>query len=200
MKIRMMVLVLATLVACQGVGPQTAQMANLAVSTAPMPITTPIQRPLVLVVSETAVAPDVTIENTPHSITGFDAFVAASLQQALANQFTSVTVVTSSSEAPAEPHFVAEYVVTGVWGKHLEVEGTTETALIMAWSFALRPSESQDYVFTASGEGVSDTGYATLDEGVRQMMTSALDLLHQIWTEKNVTDLLRAIEPPAADN
>lgn len=187
---------LGLLMSC-GVSAYTAQMADQPVSTTPMPVSTPIQRPLILVVPETKVAPTVKVQQTPHSIAGFNAFVGQSMQQALTPFFTSVSIVKSAQEGPQEPHFVADISVTGVSGKPLSVGGLTYTTLVMEWSMGLRPSESQEYVFSAVGEGVSDPQYRTLDMGAQQMMKSALKSLQKVWTEKEVTSALRAIDAPA---
>ncbi len=198
MKNCMLFVALVGLLAGCGPGAYTAQMADQSVTTTAMPISTPIQRPLVLVVPEEKVAPIVNVQNTPHSIAGFNAFVGKSMQQALTPYFTNVAVLTSAEEGPAEPHFVADITVTGVTGKPLTVGNLTYTALVMEWSMGLRPSESKEYVFSAVGEGVSDPQYRTLDMGAQQMMKSALKSLQQVWAEKEVTNALRAVDEAPA--
>lgn len=190
---------LAILSACGGrVVPYTAQMADQPVSTAPTPVSTPSPRPLYVVISDAGVPSELNIQDTPHTIAGFDAFVAKSLEQALAPHFTSVRVVSSPSELPTEPHFVADFAVTSVRGKPVKVEGEDATALIMEWSIALRASGSKANLFTAAGEGVGEAQHQTLDETIKQTMKSALRMLRQIWKEKDVQGRLRAVEAPSS--
>ena len=195
-----LVLVFMFVVGCAGAETRaarnayTAQMAEQPVSTIGMPVSTPIQRPLVLVVSEERVVLSVDVANTPHSIAGFNAFVGLSLQQALAPYFTDVLVVGSADEVPAEPHFLADVTVGSVAGNPLTIGHLVYTMIVMEWSIGLRASESQDYVFSAIGEATSEQQYATLDEGAKQMMKSAIRGLQKAWTEEEMMQTLRAID------
>lgn len=181
-----------------GTGSYTAQLGEQAVTTTSMPVSSPLGRPLVLVVSPAAVPSDVQIENSRHALAGFNAFVGKSLSQAVAPYFSSVLVVASAEEAPADPHYVADVKLTRVVAKPLSAGGLTYTTLVMEWSLGLRPSEATDYVFSLVAESPSDMQYRTLDDGAKQMMKAAINGFQTQWSEKDVFNHLRQFEAAAA--
>lgn len=184
---------------CLGAGSYTAQLADQSVTTTAMPVASPLTRPLLLVLSPESVPANVAIENSPHALAGFNAFVGGSLKQAMAPYFSSVEVAPSADQKPAEPHYVADVKLTRVVAKPIYAGGLTYTTIVMEWSMGLRPSESSDYLFSLVAESPSDPQYRTLDEGAQQMMKAAINGFQQQWAEKDVFNHLREFEAtPAA--
>lgn len=184
---------------CLGAGSYTAQLADQSVTTTAMPVASPLTRPLLLVLSPESVPANVAIENSPHALAGFNAFVGGSLKQAMGPYFSSVEVAPSADQKPAEPHYVADVKLTRVVAKPIYAGGLTYTTIVMEWSMGLRPSESSDYLFSLVAESPSDPQYRTLDEGAQQMMKAAINGFQQQWAEKDVFNHLREFEAtPAA--
>jgi hypothetical protein len=123
----------------------------------------------------------------------FQAFVRRDLKDAMQTYFERVEVVKAGDPIPAGPHVIGDVKVDKVALHDLNTGRLTYTAIEMTWSFAMRPSESQDYAFSFGGTATSSESYPTFEVGCAQMIESAIGGMLTKWTEKGGIDAFRRL-------
>ena len=138
-------------------------------------------------------------------IIDLDMFVARDLKQALSAYFTDVRVVAAAPADP-KPHVVIDVRLDRIevvqnqrrtarpdektFGQRAAMAAGIETtvergAAVMNWAFALRLSESKDYLFSFAAESPGHTGEDP-SFVFRSMFETAVGQLLQAYSEKKV--------------
>jgi len=165
-----------------------------------------VERPLVVVLDPATVKDTIPIQGELQGrasllggdgqlrVLGFHAFLEASLGRILRTQFTSVTFVRPGYRAPAGPHLVAQVRVDGIRTERRAIGRFNFFLLRMSWALAIRPSESEEFLYSFAGDGMSSETYQDLREGIKQMMSSALQGFQSSFADKNVFQELRKLD------
>jgi hypothetical protein len=164
-------------------------------------VATKIERPLYIVVTDERVKDvwDVDRMNVKVRVTDFQLFVTRDLKKALEPYFVRVETVSSATLIPAEPHIVADVKVTRIKSTPQQVGILTYLPLEMTWSFAIRPSELQDYAFSYAGENMSTPTFKDMNEGLGQLVEGAITGMLSKWTEKNgISELRQMVSSPGS--
>jgi hypothetical protein len=195
MKIALLLSALFLIVGCGGPqnanGGYEANMTGITVQPMTMMVATPIPQTLYIVMDPAKVADDITIQNSKNTMIHFRQFFSDGLKKSLAPYFQNVEIVAPGFAAPTEPHVIADVKLDSIEARDFYAGGLTYVTLLMQWSFAIRPNQETDYLFSYSGVGSSDQTYATLQEGAQQMLKSSLAGLLQGWTDKKAYQTLK---------
>jgi hypothetical protein len=181
-------------------GAEVHSMKDAEVSTASLLVAKQIQRPLYIVLDDNLVKDSWDIEamGKHAKLTNFQLFVERDLKKALEPYFVRVKVIRLKSELPTTPHVVADVKVDRVRINQQEAGLAVYLPLEMTWSFALRPSEADDYSFSYADTASSTPTFANLEGGMSQMAEAAItEMLHK-WTESDGIEALRKL--PASEN
>ncbi len=180
------------LVAGCGFGTVIADLSQNSVHPPTLMVAAPIPRALYVVMTPDNVADAFQIRHSGHSVTSFRSFWGDTLRNTLRPYFTSVEIVSEPPPPSVGPCMIADVRVDGVEARDLPIGSLVYTTLYVQWAFAVRASESTEYVFSYAGNGVSDHAYGSLGEGFEQMTLSAMNGFMQRWTEDDVFSALRA--------
>ncbi len=187
-----LVLLLSGCAKGNGRGGYEANLTEKTVQPQTMMVATPLPQTLYVVFDPAKVADSFEVVNSKNSMTGFRPFFGDGLKKALAPYFQDVQIVEPSFAFPADAHAVADVKLDLVEARNLDVGGLRYVTLNMQWSFAVRPHDAAEYLFSFSGVGTSDQTYARLEEGAQQMLKSSLAGLLNGWTEKDVYKAFKA--------
>lgn len=129
------------------------------------------------------------------TITDFRTFVSRDLKKAMSPYFQSVEVVAPGATFPDGPHVVADVKVDSVKVVDQAVTGQVTIVasyLTMTWGYAIRTSDSSDYLFSFAGVSSSSHTSNGVEDFVAQMVDDAITGLLSKWSEADVTPKLRA--------
>mgnify|MGYP004398298105 FL=1 len=169
-----------------GAASRQADLTGRSVAAPTMMVARPLPRTLYIVLDPMRVPDRVHVRQSQYSAIEFRTFFKRSLRTALAPYFQRILVVDSPPLDEPDPHFVADVRLDGIEMRPHGRLGYAQDVLQMQWGFAIRPSEADDYLFSFTGTGVSETEYSQLELGFQQMMLSALTGLVSKWTEGDV--------------
>jgi hypothetical protein len=196
--------VLFLVLCCVGCGPRKPMifdMANVNTTVPSLLVAKKIERPLYIVVDPARVADthELKLINKPVTVNNFQQFVKRDLKTALEPYFSEVKVVSSADELPSEPHIVGDVKVDRLSVHDMRVGIMAYLFIEVTWSFALRPSNAEEYTFSFAGTGKSKESYKTFEEGLSQMSENAITSMLKEWTENGGIEKLRGggAEEPA---
>ena len=182
--------------------PYTADLSAREIRPPTMLTSSPIPRTLFIVVRPDRVPDDFSIRDSPHSIRSFRGYFARAIASTLRDYFLDVRIVPSPPSAAqlatTGPSAIADVRSDGIENRDLPTASYTYRVLRMQWAFAIRPAESDDYLFSYGGIGTSDHAYQTLEAGVEQLMLSAIAGFLEGWTEQQVFRAFRALPTPGS--
>ena len=205
MKRRTVLLGLSALVMLGGCGPSvyTANMANVSAKPPSFLVAAKIPSALYIVLDPALVRDEYSPKSERRKLTlnikQFRQFVSRDLKGVMAQHFEKVEVVGPEYTFPAGQHVVANVKVDQLELKDQAVTGdvtVVSTRLFMTWSFAIRPSDAQDYLFSFAGVSASTNTSNGADDFVRQLVEDAITGLLQKWGEGDVSSKLRAWAKP----
>ncbi len=159
-----------------------------------------LELPLYIVIDPERIPSDFAVKNTRHSVAGFRPFLASSLHKAMSPFFKDVQVVAVEAERASGAHYVMEVKVDSVEARPLNSGQYTFNVLWMSWGIGLKIEGFDDYLFTFTGEGRSETSYPRLETGLEQMMSSGLNGLLEGWSKKEIQSKLIALEKGAKES
>jgi len=158
-----------------------------------------IERPLFIVLDDTRVKDSWQLSSNAMSggtLKDFQLLVSRDIKGALEPYFSKVTVVKSRDGLPNTPHIVADVKVDRLKLHDMVAGALTYVLIEITWSFALRPSEADDYVFSFAGTASSSESYPTFEVGLAQMVESAVTGMLKKWTESEGIEKLRTLPGP----
>lgn len=158
-----------------------------------------IRRPLYMVLDPSRVKDTWALKNSDgeFQLRSFHAFVRRDLKRAMQEYFEQVEVVGPGQPPTGAPHVVADVRVDDVSLHDLVTGALTYVKIEMTWSFALRPSEANDYAFSFGGTATSSESYPTFEAGCAQLVESAIGSMLGKWTEKGGFEALKKVDPDA---
>lgn len=188
-------LIALTTAACGSVYRQSYSLTNAQPKPPSLLVAKKIQRPLYLVLDPARVkdAWEMKGDGGKFMLEEFQAFVRRDLKNAMQAYFERVEVVKAGDAIPPGPHVIGDVKVDKVALHDLTTGRLTYTAIEMTWSFALRPSESQEYAFSFGGTATSSDSYPTFEVGCAQMVESAIGGMLSKWTDKGGMDAIRRL-------
>lgn len=189
MTLRKVSLVLLTVIICTSCMQKKVNLSDESIDLVAMPVLKPLPRTLYLVLEEERVPSSLKIENSIVEIDGFREFFGRTLQEGLASYFTGIEVLESPKALPDEAHFVANVVVESL--KHQS--DTFKSIYELRWSFAVRASEAEEYTFALAGTNTVTARYGA-KTNTKNLMSAAMDSLHEKWSEKEVMQALRKFD------
>jgi len=120
------------------------------------------------------------------------AFVTRDLATLMKEYFSEVKVVSSASQAPKEHAVIADVKVDEFKQESVTLSGTGYTVLVMTWSFALRPSDAEDYLFSFAGIAKSQPKEPSWSAAVTNLLENALTGLLDEWASAGTLNSLKA--------
>lgn len=123
-------------------------------------------------------------------VTDFQEFVRRDLKHAMESYFTKVEVVPSLAAITASDYVVADVKVDSLTLRSMVTGMLTHVFIHMNWSFALRPKESQEYVYSFGGTAESNDSYPTFEAGCAQLVENAIPGMLKKWIEEGGIDAL----------
>lgn len=158
--------------------------------------------PLYIVLDPARVKPEYAAPRID-KLVNMQSFVTRDLTRVMGEYFSEVKVVASANEAPKERSVIADVKVDEFKQDSVVLSGTGYTVLIMTWSFALRTSDSEDYLFSFAGVAKSQPNQKSWDDAVTNLLENALTGLLDEWASAGVLNTLKAwsssATPPTAD-
>ncbi len=178
-----------------GSGWPTRSMSEIEISPPKLMVAKKIERPLVMVLDPKQVADvqgPVKWGFNRYEITEFHLFVERDLKGAMETFFSDVRVVSAGEPLPDGPIVVADIRVD-----RLEAQIIGQVALAeLTWAFALRPVESETYLFSYAGTSSSEPRRSA-KKMVGSCLERAITDMVTAWTDKGVTQALRELGSPA---
>lgn len=126
----------------------------------------------------------------------FRLFVERDLKMALEPYFEKVVVVRTSAAIPDVPHIVADVKVDKVHTGAKQGGMSLYLPQEITWSFALRPSEESNYLFSYAGTSANSGQYPSFIEGLAEMIEVAITGMLKKWTEDDGIEKLRNYQAP----
>jgi len=132
------------------------------------------------------------------------AFVTRDLVTLMKEHFSEVKVVSSAGQAPKDRAVIADVKVDEFKQESVTLAGNGYTVLVMTWSFALRPSDSEDYLFSFAGIAKSRPNEPSWSAAVTDLLENALTGLLDEWASAGTVNSLKAwaaksSAPPASN-
>lgn len=119
-------------------------------------------------------------------------FVTRDLAKVMGEYFSEVKIVSTASEVPKGQSVIADVKVDEFKQESVIKSGTGYTVLVMTWSFALRPTESEDYLFSFAGIAKSQPNHKSWDDAVTHLLENALTGLLDEWAASGALNALKA--------
>lgn len=120
------------------------------------------------------------------------AFVTRDLSKLMSEYFSEVKIVPSAGQAPKAGAVIADVKVDEFKGEDVILSGNGYTVLVMTWSFAVRRSEAEDYLFSFAGVAKSKPNEPSWNTAVTDLLENALTGLLDEWSKAGVTNSLKA--------
>lgn len=163
------------------------------------------ERPLYIVVDPAKIQEIWPLETMGRTadLVDFGTFFRRDVKKTMEAYFAQVEIISSARELPETPHIIADVKVDRVRVNDRVVGHLTYAIIEMNWGFALRPNESDDYIYSYAGVNTSDNVYSTFEEGLTQMFENAITTMTSGWVEKDgVKDLRKYLDqsPPSAED
>jgi len=190
MKYLGLVMISLALMACGGGG---VNVAVLSPSAPTLMVASKLQTPLYIVLDPARVKPAYEVDRIG-TVSNMGSFVSRDLKAAMSEHFATVKIVSNASEITEEPHVVADVKVDGFKKSSVSDGAASYSVFEMTWSFALRPSDSSDYLFSFAGISPSDYRAKSMDAVVSGMLELALTGLLEKWAESGTFGKLQAWE------
>ena len=130
-------------------------------------------------------------------ISNMQTFVTRDLVKVMSEYFSEVKVVPSASAVPQGDPVVAVVKVDAFKQESVILSGTSYTVLVMTWSFALKTSNADDYLFSFAGIAKSKPSEPSWEAAVTAMLENALTGLLDAWAQSGTTEKLRSSATPS---
>jgi hypothetical protein len=147
--------------------------------------------PLYIVLDPTRVRPEYEAPRID-KLLNMQTFVTRDLAKLMGEYFSEVKIVSSSADVPKRPAAVADVKIDEFKKDSVIMSGTAYTALVMTWSFALRTSDSEDYLFSFAGIAKSQPPQSSWDNVVTNLLENALTGLLDEWAKAGAVNTLKA--------
>jgi hypothetical protein len=147
--------------------------------------------PLYIVLDPARVKPEYAAPRID-KLLNMQSFVTRDLTRVMGEYFSEVKVVASANEAPKGRTVIADVKVDEFKSESVILSGTGYTVLVMTWSFAVRPSESEDYLFSFAGIAKSHPNQKSWDGAVTNLLENALTGLLDEWASAGAANALKA--------
>jgi hypothetical protein len=186
-------------------GPTRHSLTTMNVSPPGLMVAKRSPRTLYLVVDSAKLPAEITVQMagnpTRETIADLQEFVRRDLKKAFSAYFDDVQVVSVGQPLGQSPHVVAdvkidriEAIRTGQRNNGILVVYSAVTS--MTWGLGLRPSESDEYLYSFAGESRGTSG-DTADFVYRSMFESAITDMLKGYTDKQVHQTILALPSPA---
>ncbi len=179
-----------TLVACAGAG---VNVETLSPSPPTLMVASKVQTPLYIVLDSSRVKSSYEVPRIG-TVTGMPSFVTRDLKEAMSEYFQTVDIVSAPSEITADKYIIADVKVDGFKKGSVSDGAASYSVFEMTWSFALRPSDAGEYLFSFTGIAPSDYRSKSWNDGVSGMLEHALTGLLEKWAESDTFSKLQEWE------
>ncbi len=149
-----------------------------------------LEVPLYIVLDPTRVKAEYTAPRVD-KLLNMQSFVTRDLSRLMSEYFSEVKIVSSATEAPKEHAVIADVKVDEFKGEQVILSGNGYTVLVMTWSFALRPSDSEEYLFSFAGIAKSKPNEPSWNVAVTDLLENALTGLLDKWASAGAINSLK---------
>ena len=149
-----------------------------------------LEVPLYIVLDPTRVKPEYAAPRI-EKLKNMQSFVTRDLTRVMGEYFSEVKIVSSASEAPKERAVIADVKVDEFKSETAILSGNGYTVLVMTWSFAIRTSDSEDYLFSFAGIAKSEPNQKSFDDAVTNLIENALTGLLDKWASTGTLNTLK---------